>query len=285
MPNETLAGPEPTALRTALWRALHGELDAQPLVVEDRIGLELADPGPGWRDRPDMDPLRSARARASIAARARCIEDLVLDEVARGTSQYVLLGAGLDTFAQRNRNLSGRLRIFEIDPPAPQAWKIGRLAETGRSEPGWPSFVPFDFESGDSWIDAAVARGFDPALPSVVSWAGVCMYLTHEAIRRTLEQVASLARGTTLALTFMLPLDRIEPGERPGQEATRQFAALAGTPIRSDFAPAELASLVRAAGFSHVEHVASEALATRYFAGRSDALRPSSAEELLVARV
>ena len=95
--------PDSTAVRVALWRALHVEADEPPHVLEDAIGLRLADPPDGWRDRPDMDPETTSGFRASIIARARFIEDLVAERVAAGTGQYVLLGAGLDTFAERHR--------------------------------------------------------------------------------------------------------------------------------------------------------------------------------------
>src|SRR6478735_7269474 len=116
--------PDNTAVRTALWRALHVEVDASPPVLDDRIGLQLVAPDPGWRDRPDMDPSFTSGFRASIVARARFVEDLVVD-------QYVILGAGLDTFAERRADLGDRLHVFEIDQPATQAWKRERLVELG----------------------------------------------------------------------------------------------------------------------------------------------------------
>src|SRR5689334_3292127 len=100
MSDRTVA-PDSTAVRVALWRALHVEVDAPPHVLKDTIGLQLAAPDEGWRQRPDMHPQGTSMFRASIVARARFIEDLVVDQMASGVDQYVLLGAGLDTFAQR----------------------------------------------------------------------------------------------------------------------------------------------------------------------------------------
>ena len=120
------AEPDPTAVRTALWRALHVDADAAPHVFEDRVGLQLAAPEPGWRERPDMGAV-TRPFRASIVARARIVEDVVQEQVARGVDQYVILGAGLDTFAQRRSDLAARLHVFEIDQPGPQAWKRRRL--------------------------------------------------------------------------------------------------------------------------------------------------------------
>jgi O-methyltransferase involved in polyketide biosynthesis len=111
--------PDPTAVRVALWRALHVEVDPLPHVLEDEVGLQLAAPGAGWRDRPDMSAF-TRPFRASIVARARFIEDLVEEQADLGVGQYVILGAGLDTFAQRRPALASRLQVFEIDQPAPR---------------------------------------------------------------------------------------------------------------------------------------------------------------------
>jgi methyltransferase (TIGR00027 family) len=116
--------PDNTAVRVALWRALHLEIDPPPHVFEDRVGLELAAPEGDWRSRPDMSPF-TRPFRASIVARARFIEDLVAAEAARGVVQYVILGAGLDTFAQRRPEIASRLRVFEIDQPGAQNGSAG----------------------------------------------------------------------------------------------------------------------------------------------------------------
>lgn len=133
--SEPPIGPDNTALRVALWRALHVEVDAPPSIFEDTIGLKIAAPEDGWRARPDMNPRFTALFRASIVARARFIEDLVEEQAARGVGQYVLLGAGLDTLAQRRPELASRLRIFEIDQPGPQEWKRQRLVALGLGVP------------------------------------------------------------------------------------------------------------------------------------------------------
>ena len=276
--------PDPTAVRTALWRALHLEIDPPPHVMEDRLALPLTG-SEDWRGRPDMHPARTARARASIVARARFIEDLVEEESRHGVDQYVLLGAGLDTFAQRRPELADQVHVFEIDSPLSQAWKRRRLEDLGLACPDRPCFVPFDFEWNQSWVQAAALGGFRPDRPSVIASAGVSLYLTQEAICRTLGQVAALAAGTVLAMTFQLPLDHLEPEERPGMEATLRHAAQAGTPFLSLLAPEVAVALAHQAGFREVTHVSSPQLTARYFQSRSDGLRPSSAEEILVARV
>ncbi|MGO4635494.1 class I SAM-dependent methyltransferase [Streptomyces sp. 2RAF24] len=274
-----------TALRTALWRALHVRVDPAPHVLADEIGLRLAAPGAGWTRRPDMDPSRTSRTRASIVARARFIEDLVVEKAGEGVTQYVLLGAGLDTFAQRRPGTAAGLRVFEVDRPATQAWKRRRLTELGLGVPEWLRLVPVDFEEGPSWWERLVAAGFDPARPAVVACAGVLMYLTREAAAATLSQVAKLAPGSTLATTFMLPLDLVAADERRALDATRKAAQAAGTPFVSLYSPREMLDLAHETGFGEARHVSATALAERYFAGRADGLRPSSAEELLVATV
>ena len=117
MPDERAAAPDSTAVRVALWRAMHVEVDPPPHVLEDEIGLRLVAPDGDWRHRPDMDPHFTRYFRASIVARARFIEDLVVEQTGHGVGQYVIPGAGLDTFAQRRPEIAAGMRVFEIDQP------------------------------------------------------------------------------------------------------------------------------------------------------------------------
>jgi methyltransferase (TIGR00027 family) len=275
--------PDATAVRVALWRAMHVQVDPPPHVLVDEIGLRLAAPDGDWRHRPDMDPQFTRGYRAAIVARARFIDDLIVEQAGRGVSQYVLLGAGLDTFAQRQAEIAAGIRVFEVDRPVPQAWKRQRLIELGFGVPDWLRLVPVDFEADGSWRERLATTGFDARRPAVVASTGVSMYLTRDAIVATLRQVATLAPGTTLAMTFMLPLELIEPDERDRMRAVQESARAAGTPFLSFFSPPEMLALAREAGFSQVRHVSGADLARQYFAGRADALRPSSGEEFLVA--
>jgi methyltransferase (TIGR00027 family) len=276
--------PESTAARVALWRAMHVEVDLLPHVLDDEIGLKLVAPEEGWRDRPDMDPHFTRPFRASIVARARFIEDLVAEETGRGVGQYVILGAGLDTFAQRRPEIASRLTVFEVDQPGPQAWKRQRLVELGFGVPDWLRLVPADFEAGDTWWQRLAVSGFDAAKPAVVAASGLSMYLAQEAITAMLRQGAALAPSSTLVMTFLLPLECADPEVRPGLELAAKGARASGTPFISFFTPGEMLALARAAGFREVRHVSADALARRYFAGRADGLRPpNNAEELLVA--
>src|SRR5262245_63229292 len=179
MPDEQRPSPENTAVRVALWRALHVEIDSPPHVFEDVVGLKLAAPDEGWRERPDMSPF-TRPFRASIVARARFIEDLVAEQAARGVGQYVILGAGLDTFAQRRPDLASHLLVFEVDQPGPQTWKRQRLVELGFGIPSRLRLVPVDFEGGDAWWEQLTAAGFDAGRPAVVASTGVSMYLPRD---------------------------------------------------------------------------------------------------------
>lgn len=283
MSEKGIVAPDNTAIRTALWRALHLDVDPPPHVFEDRVGLTIAAPEDDWRSRPDMSEF-TRPFRASILARARFVEDLVLEQVGRGVGQYVILGAGLDTFAQRRPELASRVRVFEIDQPGPQAWKRQRLVDLGLGIPPFLQLVPVDFEAGDDWWERLAASRFDPARPAVVASTGVSMYLTQEAIEATLRQIATLAPGSTLAMSFMLPIELLDPEVRVGVERAAEGARAAGTPFLSFFTPAEMLALARKAGFKEVQHVSAAALAERYFAGRTDGLRPpNNSEEMLVA--
>jgi len=283
MPDEQTCAPDSTAVRTALWRAMHVQIDPPPHVFEDEIGLKLAAPDESWRSRPDMHPQRTSRMRAAIVARARFIEELVVEHAGRGVGQYVILGAGLDTFAQRRPEIASHLKVFEIDRPGPQAWKRQRLIELGFGVPEWLRFVPVDFEAGASWLEKLVSAGYDAHQPAIVASTGVSMYLSKDATAGTLRQIATLAPGSTLAMTFLLPIDRLDPEDRPAFEWAQKGAAASGTPFATLFTPEEMLAMAREAGFHEARHVSSGSHAVRYFAGRADDLRPSSGEDLLVA--
>jgi methyltransferase (TIGR00027 family) len=283
MLDKRTASPDNTAVRVALWRALHVQVDPPPHVLEDEIGLRLVAPEDDWRRRPDMDPQFTRLFRASIVARARFIEDLVVEQAGRGVGQYVILGAGLDTFAQRRPEIASSLKVFEVDQPGPQAWKRQRLIELGFGVPEWLRLVPVDFEAGGSWWEQLKTAGFDAGQPAVVASTGVSMYLTKDAIAATLRQVAALAAGSTLAMTFLLPLELMDAEVRPGFQLAEKGARASGTPFLSFFTPEEMLALAREAGFREARHVSAADRSQGYFDGRTDGLRLGSSEELLVA--
>jgi len=277
--------PEKTAVRVALWRAMHTLIDPPPHVLDDVVGLQLVAPDESWRQRPDMDPQGARGFRAGVVARARFIEDLVAEQVAHGVTQYVLLGAGLDTFAQRRPDIASRLRVFEVDQPGAQQWKRQRLIEAGLGVASWLHFVPVDFEAGQSWWEKLVEAGFDTRKPAVVVSTGVSMYLSREANIATLRQVGTLAPGSSLAMTFLLPLDLIDPAERPMHQMLHERARTSGTPFISFFSPDDIMALSREAGFDTARYVSNDDLNARYFADRADGLEVPRGEAFLIAAI
>ncbi|MBY8863242.1 class I SAM-dependent methyltransferase [Nocardia sp. CA2R105] len=282
MSGSDAVAPEHTAARVALWRALHLEADPPPHVVRDEIGLRLVDPDDGWRERPDMDPDSTRPMRAGVVARARFIEDLIVEQSAAGVGQYVLLGAGLDTLAQRRPELASAITIFEVDQPGPQEWKRRRLDELGLAAPTGLRLVPVDFEA-ESWWERLVEAGFDPQRPAVVASTGVSMYLTHAANTATLQRISTLAPGSTLVMTYMLPIDRVGAPERMLREFAERGARSSGTPFISFYDPEQIRALALESGFRDARTVSGDDLTDRYFRGRPDGLRPAASEELLVA--
>lgn len=273
-------GPDDTAVRTALWRALHVQADAAPHIIEDEVGLKLIAPPEGWQERPDMKYTK--RLRASIVARARFIEDIIIEQSKQGVDQYVILGAGLDTFVQRRPGIASRLQVYEIDQPGMLTWKQQRLRESGCGIPDYLHFVPVDFEN-QFWFTQLMNAGFDSNKPAVVACTGVTLYLTREAIVSTLRQIAIFATGSTLAATFYLPIQFLDEEDRPMQEMAEKGARAAGTPFISFFTPDEIIALAREAGFKEAKTISTNDMTQRYFAGRADDLSPASGEVFLLA--
>jgi methyltransferase (TIGR00027 family) len=249
-------------------------------VLEDTLGLQITDVDDTWWSRPDMDPERTRTNRASIVARARATEDLV---TASGAQQYVVLGAGLDTFAQRQE---GAVHVFEVDALDTQAWKRERLNELGLLAPSTRlHFVPVDFEAGQSWLTEVVTAGLDPTMPTAVSMLGVTMYLTRDAISATLRAAASLAAGSVMIFSYSRPIQMAPTEVRPILEGAAKGAAASGHPWLSLLTPDDAAALARDAGFGDVQTVTSGDLHNRYFADRHDGLSPVGGEDLVIATV
>lgn len=194
----------------------------------------------------------------------------------------MILGAGLDSFAYRRPDLVDRLRIFEVDHPASQAWKRARLAELGVSLPANLVFAPVDFERqalGSGLLEA----GVDLAAPAVFSWLGVSMYLTMEAIESTLGALTAAAPGSRVAMTYNLPLRALSGAGHQAESALGPMASGMGEPMISFFEPAEMEALLRRLGFVDIRHFGpAEAVAT-YYAGRDD-VSFGGAQRLIFAR-
>lgn len=275
-----MSTPDNTAVRTALWRALHVQVDAKPYIIEDEVGLKLVAPDEGWLERPDIKYTK--RLRASIVARARFVEDRVIEQSKQGIDQYVILGAGLDTFAQRRADIASKLQIYEIDQPDTLAWKQQRLNELGFSIPEHLHFVPVDFEKS-SWWKELLKAGFDIHKPAVVACTGVSLYLTREAIIATLNQIATLPPGSTLAMTFYLPIELLDDEDKPMQEMAEKGARTSGTPFVSFFAPDEILAMAKSAGFKDSQTISTRDMVQSYFKDRADGLLPASGEVFLLA--
>ncbi|MBS1653863.1 MAG: class I SAM-dependent methyltransferase, partial [Bacteroidetes bacterium] len=254
----------------------------EPHILEDKTGLALIAPGNDWQQRPDMHPQFTKRLRASVVARSRFIEDLVIEQGKKGIGQYVILGAGLDSFAQRQQSIASRLQVYEIDQTATQLWKQQRLNELGYGVPEWLHFVSVNFETS-SWWDELVRSGFNKEQPAVVACTGVSLYLTKAAIISTLKQVSSLASGSTLAMTFYLPMELLDEEDQPLQQIAEKGARAAGTPFLSFFTPSEIIALAKQAGFKEIKTISTKDMEQLYFRNRTDDFLPASGEIFLVA--
>lgn len=281
MKQKRITRPDNTAVRTALWRALHVQLDDSPHIIEDEIGFHLIKPEKNWRQRPDMKYTK--RLRASIVARARFVEDVAKEQIAEGIKQYVILGAGLDSFAQRNREISAQIDIYEIDQPNTLIWKEQKLNENGYKISRNLHFVPVDFETS-SWWEELLSKGFDSNQRTFVSCTGVTLYLTKSAIVDTLKKMTCLAPGSTIAIAFYLPFEQLDELDQPLMEMSIKGATASGTPFKSFYSNSEIVKLAEETGLKEIKTISTKDMAERYFKNRTDDLVPASGEFFLVAR-
>jgi methyltransferase (TIGR00027 family) len=207
-----------------------------------------------------------------VVLRSRYVEDELDQATRRGVDQYVILGAGLDSFACRRPDLAGVLRVFEVDHPATQAWKRTRLQELSLATPPNLAFVPVDFES-DSLVESLCQSGYRPGAPGFFSWLAVTQYLTREAIFDTLRMVASMAPGSEIIFEYYLPGALLNDEDRQILKLYGNFAAAQGELHHTYFDPAELTEQVRRLGFSKVWDFGPEEADARYCANLADGLR------------
>ena len=276
--------PSRTAQGAAMHRAAHQLVD-QPPVFADPLALRIIGEGAATELREGRDVramTQSTGLRAFIATRSRFTEDCLSEAMARGVRQYVLLGAGLDTFAYRAPREG--LHVYEVDHPATQSWKRQRLADVSIAAPDWVTYAPVDFER-ETLRDGLARAGFDFAKPAVFAWLGVTPYLTRDAVMSTLAFVASLAKGSEVAFDYAEPTESHDAQQREHFEAMATRVAASGEPFRSFFEPRSLARNVKAIGFSFVEDLDAAALNARYFHGRADGLSLRGRAHLLHARV
>jgi methyltransferase (TIGR00027 family) len=264
------AVPSRTALRVALRRAAHQIVDS-PLVFADPVAVPIL--GKVYAEELKRTPVRDDRPfsvalRAFMVVRSRYAEDNLRDAVVTGVRQYVLLGAGLDTFAYRNQWPG--LHVFEVDHPATQQWKHELLVTNQIAIPQNVTYVAVDFER-QSLSQRLAESGFDPAMPAFFAWLGVVPYLTQQAFRTTVDFIASQAKGSGVALDYALPRESLPPQERWAHDSLASRVQKAGEPFQLFFTPDAIAT--EFAAFHRIEDFGSEEINAHYFSGRDDQLR------------
>jgi methyltransferase (TIGR00027 family) len=263
--------PSRTALRVALRRAVHQILDS-PKVLDDPLAVPIVgDAAAEIRDASRHQSRIGRHFRAFMVTRSRYAEDQLAASVARGVSQYLILGAGLDTSAYRGVALSG-LNVFEVDHPNTQAWKKDSLIAAKISVPSSVKLVSVDSERQNmpSELEAA---GFRADQPAFVSWLGVVPYLTKEAATHTFSFIGKLPQGSGVVFDYSVPRSSLPLLERLAHDALSRRVASAGEPFQLFFTPEELEEFLKGLGFQRIEQLGSKEINSRYFANRQDGLR------------
>lgn len=273
--------PSSTARGAAMLRAVHQIVD-HPRVFDDPYALRILEPLAPGELQSTIDR-RSRGMRASIALRSRYTEDCLESAVASGTRQYVILGAGLDTFACRNPHVGQRLKVYELDHPATQADKRHRLSAAGLVPQPGTHFVPIDFETR-TLGEALSAAGFRFDRPAFFSMLGVSIYITDAAVMATMRTVASCARGSEISMSFSIPDAMLSEGAQARRRRTMAELARAGEPWITFYEPRSLERRLLAVGFSTAVALAPSEANERYFAERHDGLSVVDAH-MMLARV
>jgi methyltransferase (TIGR00027 family) len=276
--------PSSTARRAAILRAAHQILD-NPKILDDPIALRIiGTEGESWL-RSNLERLQEARfLRAFVVARSRYAEDELAQAIQRGTRQYVILGAGLETFPYRNPYAESRLHVYEVDHPATQSWKRKRLLEAGITIPDSLTFAPVDFER-QTLADGLSHTGFKANQRAFFSFLGVIVYLTKGAVMDTFGFVASLPPGSEIVFDCPVATSSLSEAQKLAREARANRMAAIGEPWRTYFDPLSLASHLRQMGFKRIEDLGPEAANSRYFEDRTDGLRLAGGSHLMKARV
>jgi methyltransferase (TIGR00027 family) len=269
-------------------RAAHLFVDDAPAILEDWVALSFIgkEYEEVFRQIPDTfrNPVLSA-IRAMIVIRCRWAEDLLAKAMTRGATQYVILSAGLDSFAYRRRDLEEVLRVYEVDIPKIQEEKRTRLSELGISIPGNLIFVPADLEK-QSLAEALTASGFQSSELAFFSWLGATEYVTEEAVFSTLKDVAVIAAtGSEITLQYFLPERMVEEEDRPIWAYSRKTCTDQGEPWLSFFEPDRLASVLKEMKYCEITDFRPKDAFAPYLKGRRDTIRPHNAAHLMRARV
>ena len=273
--------PSRTAQSAANLRAAHQLVD-HPLIFDDPLALSIIGAQEAATVRANARIGTVASLRPFVAVRSRYAEDELARAVERGVRQYVVLGAGLDTFAYRNPHSASRLRVFEVDHPATQAWKRARLQDSGIKVPESLTFAAIDFET-QTLAGGLRQAGFKADEPAFFSMLGVIIYLTRDAAMSTLKFVASLPSGSEIVFDYGIPPSSMSWSDRQGHDYVAQRVAALGEPWLTYFEPAALAADLRGVGFTNVEDLGRDEIHARYFKGRKDDLRLSGVGRLAKA--
>ena len=266
------SSPSRTAWRVAVRRAAHQLFDT-PKVLDDPVALRIiGDEGRRRLTQADQHRGRIARAfRAFMVVRSRFAEDELARAVGRGVQQYVILGAGLDTFAYRNPYDPATLRVFEVDHPATQEWKRQLLAAAAIPVPSTVTYASIDFER-DTLADGLAKAQFDPRIPTFFSCLGVTMYLTGEAVDATLRVVAQTPEGGGIVFDYGVSKSRLGWSGRFALGVLSRRVAAAGEPFQTLFDPDDLARRLDSLGFRSITDLGADELNSRYFSNRTDGL-------------
>jgi methyltransferase (TIGR00027 family) len=291
--------PSLTAIGSAMMRAAHLLMDDDPKILRDelavglsgyesetalRAALEAWSEEVAQRFTPDFARFELSSLRAIMAVRNRYAEDELKNALQHGVTQYVLLGAGLDSFAYRRRDLSDVLRVFEVDHPATQQWKRARLRELNVTLPDNLTFVPIDFEK-QTLREALRAGGYRAEEPAFFSWLGVTEYLTQDATLGTLQEIALLAPGSEIVFQYSVPEEQLDGAERQYLAWRKERNRKRREPWIGFFDPIQIVTHVQNLGFTEVTELSPEEINSRYFTGRADGLRTPQAHHLVKARV
>jgi methyltransferase (TIGR00027 family) len=253
--------PSRTALMIARQRAAHQVLDHGSILYDPFAMKILREDEKDVLQFANQHPLASI-GRLITASRSRIAEDALSKAVERGVRQIVILGAGLDTFALRNPHGAQQIRIYEVDHPATQAWKRQLLAEAQIALPPWLIFVPVDFERDDVG-EKLVAAGFQQNSPAFFTWLGVVPYLTQDAIGRTLDYMA-LIQNSEVVFDYTEPPEVFSEELRQLETARTEQLKKMGERSVSRFEPADIAAILRSHGFSDIEDINFQQIASRF---------------------
>jgi methyltransferase (TIGR00027 family) len=278
--------PSSTALGACMLRAAHLLVDDEPKIASDPWAVFFLDERrrAAAANREVMGTDITRASRSTVNARVPVTEEALDEFVAAGGTQYVILGAGLDSFALRRPDLADRLTVFEVDHPATQTYKRARLAEGGVPEPAHVRFVPVDFERTDAETEL-LAAGWRRDVPTFFSWLGVVMYLTDAATFGTLEFVSSCPRGSAIVVQYAVKGATAAASDLDIRDRASVGVAAQGEPWINFYEPAVLVSRLYAAGYREVDDLRAEQLQPRFFAGRADGLWWPSTNGMIVARV